>query len=266
MTADVRLNGAKLKAKWAWLHITHAQRTISEFMGANPKPYKISTKVDPQTRELRYYLARVESPPEVLSLIIGDALFNLRSALDHLAQQFYLLGSGTTTPSARTQFPICESAKEYADQSPNRLKGMRQDAVDFIDATKPYKGGNDELWRLNKLNNIDKHRLLITVGGSFGTLTMPTEMRAQLQKSFPGIGFFDRPIVGRMVNNMCPLKTGDVLVTSPPDSKPDSEMKFGLGVALHEPAVLESQPAIVVLCKLAQTVNDILDRSRPLLT
>ena len=41
---------------------------------------------------------------------------------------------------------------------------MRQEAVKAIDRLKPYGGGNDFLWRLHGLNNIDRHRLLFTVG------------------------------------------------------------------------------------------------------
>jgi hypothetical protein len=258
MTADERLNGAQLKSHWAELHIDNAERVISKFLRTNP--YEIATKRDPQTRNLLYYLVSAPSPPAALSLIIGDALFNLRSALDHLAQQFYLLGTGSTASARRPAFPIYESVKEYADESPRKVKGMRQDAVDFITAAKPYKGGNDALWRLNELNNIDKHRLLITVGGAFGTLGMPTEMRDQLGRTL-GIDLSKQRIVGRMVDNKCPLKVGDVLVACPPDSELDQP--FGFEVALHEPGILESQSVVKVLRELAATVNRILNDARP---
>ena len=34
--------------------------------------------------------------------------------------------------------------------------------IKAIDALKPYKGGNDALWRIHELDNIDKHRALFT--------------------------------------------------------------------------------------------------------
>ena len=43
---------------------------------------------------------------------------------------------------------------------------MTQQAVAAIDALKPYKGGNDVLWQLHELNNVDKHRLILTVGSA----------------------------------------------------------------------------------------------------
>src|SRR5438132_5583994 len=44
----------------------------------------------------------------------------------------------------------------------------RQDATSgaAIDALRPYKGGNDVLWQLHELNNVDKHRLILTVGSA----------------------------------------------------------------------------------------------------
>ena len=34
----------------------------------------------------------------------------------------------------------------------------------LVDALKPFRGGNDTLWQLAQLSNIEKHRLLLTVG------------------------------------------------------------------------------------------------------
>ena len=34
----------------------------------------------------------------------------------------------------------------------------------LIDACNPYKGGGNPLWEIDELNNIGKHRLILTVG------------------------------------------------------------------------------------------------------
>jgi hypothetical protein len=44
---------------------------------------------------------------------------------------------------------------------------MRADAIAAIDAAKPYKGGNEPLWRIHELNNIDKHRSLFSVAHDY---------------------------------------------------------------------------------------------------
>jgi hypothetical protein len=62
---------------------------------------------------------------------------------------------------------------------------MRQEAIDAIDATKPYAGGNDALWRIHKLNNVDKHRLLITVGSMVRSVDIGSDMTRRMRKAFP---------------------------------------------------------------------------------
>jgi hypothetical protein len=44
---------------------------------------------------------------------------------------------------------------------------MLPEAIEAIDALKPYKGGNDALWRIHELDNIDKHRTLFTLAHDF---------------------------------------------------------------------------------------------------
>jgi hypothetical protein len=41
---------------------------------------------------------------------------------------------------------------------------MRADAIQAIDDLKPYKEGNLALWKLRELDNIDKHRVILSVG------------------------------------------------------------------------------------------------------
>jgi hypothetical protein len=94
----------------------------------------------------------------------GDVIQNLRSAFDHLAFQLFTVGSPGQTPSRRFGFPICSSSEAYEADKVTKVEGMRQDAKEAIDRLKPYKGGNDDLWLLHQLNNIDKHNFLLTEG------------------------------------------------------------------------------------------------------
>ena len=41
---------------------------------------------------------------------------------------------------------------------------MSAAAIKHLDSLKPYKGGNEALWRVHELDNIDKHRTLFTIG------------------------------------------------------------------------------------------------------
>jgi hypothetical protein len=99
--------------------------------------------------------------------IAGDVLQNLRSALDHVMFNLALVANPNASEATlrRITFPIGKSAADYKSHSRARIKGMiRAHAMQFIDGLKPYKSGNELLWKLHETNNIDKHRKLITVG------------------------------------------------------------------------------------------------------
>jgi hypothetical protein len=91
----------------------------------------------------------------------GDVVHNLRSALDHLAHQLVRVGSGVE-PTRRVAFPISASAAAYKRDKVEKIEGMAPEAIKAIDALKPYKGGDDALWQIHVLDNIDKHRNLFT--------------------------------------------------------------------------------------------------------
>ncbi len=125
--------------------------------------------------------------------ISGDLVHNLRSALDHLAHQLVFVGSPhltTSTISRNIGFPIAESMTKYETIKAGKVEGMRPEAKEAIDRLKPYKGGNDALWRVHELDNIDKHRALFTVAHDF-LFTSDWFPGAYLMKAenpnFPGI-------------------------------------------------------------------------------
>jgi hypothetical protein len=107
--------------------------------------------------------------------IAGDVVHNLRAALDHLARQLVLVGLEQSPPAIpftekdwrNIYFPVAETAEIYEADKPRKIKGVLLEAIEAIDRLKPYKGGNDPLWRIHELDNIDKHRSLFTLGHDF---------------------------------------------------------------------------------------------------
>jgi hypothetical protein len=143
------------KIKWANKHINDFRAAVAGFMKSNP--YGILVETDRNTRKRIYTVTKVTPVPPQIRLIAGDAIQNLRSALDYLACG--LVRVTKTEPSKYVCFPISESERLVKQQ----VEGMRHDAIDAIKRIKPYKGGDDILWRLHRLNIIDKHRLLMAV-------------------------------------------------------------------------------------------------------
>jgi hypothetical protein len=104
------------------------------------------------------------------ALIIGDALHNLKSALDILYYQTFE-AAAPGKADHRTRFPIRDEREELITAIDGGLKqkGLAGDSrvaliVDvLLDIVQPYKAANHPLWALHDLNILDKHQLLIPV-------------------------------------------------------------------------------------------------------
>lgn len=110
---------------------------------------------------------RVAIIPFDMLAVAGDILHNLRSALDHVVYHLALVKSPNVGDDIlhRVEFPIGETLEKYESLRERKIQGVIEPrAVKFIDVLKPYKGGTEAFWTLNELNNIDKHRSLISVG------------------------------------------------------------------------------------------------------
>jgi hypothetical protein len=92
------------------------------------QPFTVSYKRNPATRQLIYYVSAVQEPDPELSGIVGDALHNLRSALDHIAYQLVMIGTGQT-PSRRVYFPIWDSQAKYESEGRRQIEGSRAEAI-----------------------------------------------------------------------------------------------------------------------------------------
>jgi hypothetical protein len=114
-------------------------------------------------QEARYRCFAVErkAPPGHWPLLAGEAIQNLRSALDHLV---YEVSKG----SSRSQFPIFTDRCEFQVLGGRMLKGIPTSIRASIEGVQPYKflpqdAAHHPLARLNALSNLDKHRVLATV-------------------------------------------------------------------------------------------------------
>ncbi len=178
-------------------HLDDLRAAIVAFLAT--QPYEVMREEEISSGDLVYKLRTCHEVPGDLSLIIGDVLHNLRSALDHLAWRLVELNN--KTPNRNTQFVICANQTAFQNRvAQGALREMSQTARTFIENLHPYRGGDDILWQLNELENIDKHRLLLVTGNAFNSLglawkftapgkpdtsiTLPLDMRPT-DRSFP---------------------------------------------------------------------------------
>jgi len=258
MSQHERLALARLKIERANNHIDCLNAEVRAFFDTNP--YKVANKRDPDTRRLIYYIESVQSVPVTIAAITGDALHCLRAALDHLAQQLYLAGTGNAKGYRdQTSFPIAKSAKEFKSGLARKVEGMRQEAVDAICALEPYHGGKgSDLWTLHRLNNIDKHRLILTVGSAFRSVDLGALMTAQmgklLGKTLPALDAFFRP-----ADNLFPLEVGQELLIDDIDAEPNEKMQFRFDVGINEVGLIEGSPVLETVVAFRDRVSDVVD-------
>jgi hypothetical protein len=259
-TASERLHDARQKVERAKQHIVDLNGVIRSFLDSTP--YKVGPERDPQTREMTYCVTSVAPTPPAIPVLAGEVFQHLRSALDYLACQ--LVRANRKRPTTQTAYPIADSAAKYKSFSPKKVAGMSAGAVSFIEATKPYKGGINDLWVLHKLNNIDKHRLLLTVGSALRSANIGAHMGRTMQKlwgelvddgsTVPTFDLYVKP-----ADRVCPLQPGDVLFRDGPETTFNEKMDFRFEIALNEKRVAEGQPLLETVDKTLHLVEGLLN-------
>jgi hypothetical protein len=248
----------KIRAK-----VTRAKQHIQDFQlrrrsFGDTKPYEFLVKDDLQSAQRLYYVSKTQPIPDDLTAIAADVIQNLRSPLDHIAYQLVLDARGGTEPEWTVYYPISGSAAHYPATRGGKIKGVRQEVIDAIDATEPYKGGKGHaLWQLNELNKPDKHELLIGAGAMYEAFDISPLANVALQKLGVEWAHDTPPIMIRPADKLLALKVGDVLLATPLDIEVNQEMRFAYDIAFNAPGVIDPEPALKTLQDMANLVDDI---------
>jgi hypothetical protein len=152
---------AKRRLARAKKHATELETSYIGFINSNPYMRAVDLDVNGVTKLHKIKL--VKPFPEELSDITTDAFDNLRSVLDQTVYAASIASGGT--PPEFTVFPISVSAKHWKDLARGGIcKYVPGDIVTLFRRFKPYKGGDDSLWGLNKLRNVNQHAILAPLG------------------------------------------------------------------------------------------------------
>ena len=156
--SDKKFNAGYLKIDRAKHHVSDLSRKITAFLAQDP--FELVTRGDTNTGEITHSIIEQEPIPDELSLIIGDAIHNLRCSLDMTI--FAMIGEIAPKPDL-VQFPFCRRPESLDDEIKKRqihLAGER--VVDAIKALKPHPGGHGGLEAIHALDVRDKHKLILT--------------------------------------------------------------------------------------------------------
>jgi hypothetical protein len=122
-------------------------------------PLRLMTRGEPDAARETHFIKEKKPLPAVLPLVIGDAVHNIRSALDLFA--FLMVGPNAKKPDS-VQFPFAKGAKSFESTLVNReTKLAGEEVVKIITAFQPYGDGNSLLYAIHALDIIDKHKTIV---------------------------------------------------------------------------------------------------------
>jgi hypothetical protein len=255
-----------LKIKRAKKHLDDLAEALRIFHEKGDRQF-IARDRNPQTGDEIVKVVRVPQVPPMISCIIGDVLQNLRCALDHMVYALVAKQIAPKIPPTYVSFPIADSPDKYMSAEYRRkIELAGEKAVKRIDAIKPYKGGNDLLWQIGKLNNVDKHRLLVTTAMRYKHRTFTRDDLDRMSRSMPkgAIGILE---LLRYTNFGGPtnlLKVGDIVYAKPPHVK--EKISFTFEVGFDEPEIIKCASVAETLYLMLKLVeNNILPRFADLL-
>jgi len=259
MTKRELLSGPLAKIERAKHHINELNRQAEAY--TSKRPLRVYRSVSGKANKITYVVKCKIPVPAGLALIIGDAVHNLRSALDLLA--FALVGHKCPTPSQQRQiqFPFSTSANSLEATINSRHIGRAgKKVVAAIKKLKPYPGGNEMLYAIHDLDMADKHKLIVP------TIASGAMMLADLTKLMPehpgypdkGVTLvlnagnrFDFELPRRLGNRQARRATRPVATRErETDFKPASIVCFGEGQSLPY------RPVVPSLVSLAQEAED----------
>lgn len=212
---------ARAKLARARVHIADVNTAITGYLATNFYQFTVQTNKD-GTFELIFQ--SLHQPDQALNATIGDAISNLRSTLDYTVNAALFPITGKRDAGG---YPFADDAKGVGGQAKVVLAPLGQAVIDHVvDQMQGYQGGaGHTLWALNKLRNIDKHRLLVATAQNVGVRLSFIE--TVNQNSFNGVGIvfpagqqrsiFKAPIGGVNIQfTQEPQPLFEVLLREPP--------------------------------------------------
>ncbi len=223
------LEGAIAKFERAKLHFESLQDATAKPSLLNAHSYRRETHDHGFKRV--YITTRIDPVPPHIPVIFGDLIHNLRSCLDHIANQLVRLNNRNITD--RSAFPIYWKRKRFDASLGTKLPGVGI-GLKEVRSVQPYvrRKTRDPLWVLEKLDIADKHRELLLVVRWFRGATYSRHLG-----TLPASGSFP-PSAESLTVYTHRLKVGKPFAEFrfPRNSDPQSytEPNFSPGVAIYE--------------------------------
>ena len=240
-------------------HIRDLNQVVRDFIDPSPWTYVVDKKFKPGKEVHKIVFTR--KLPYGAACMLFDAANNLRTVLDQVGHASSI-AAGIVPPTKtdpkityKTNFPFGDTLAQIENHRDGR-KGYRHlppEVLNLFLGFKPYEGGNDTLWALNKLCNTKKHCALVPIT----VLDARANFSATLPDGTP-IGIDGTPTEDGAFKGWDPDKPEMILVTVPAGLDPQVRGHFGFQVAISDIEVLRRRPTIEVLNDMTSIVESIL--------
>ena len=233
------LDGIREKIKRAKEHIRNLDAEITTYLDGADHAVTFTTEFDPGKGDYRRNAVVSGSAfPERFSIISGEVVHHLRSCLDHLVWQL-VLAHDKEAPGDWLEFPIFWDLEKYPAGARSKIKGISPEAADLIERLQPYHAVGAEkdhpLLVLHDLDVIDKHRLLILVGGELNIFGGQTVLTSELNK--------------KIVFQLTRTRT----------AHPDADYQISFDIAFDKLGTRRGEPVIPSLQQLTNFLSGVID-------
>jgi hypothetical protein len=148
----------------AFDRLDRAEEHIAQFeveQKAFGEAYHNNLVIEPNREPPPDFIARETAtvgPSTLSAILLGEIVYNLRAAMDYLVFELAWKDAGVIQNG--TQFPICDSKKNFDGIAPKSLVGLNAAHFAAIEGLQPYRGCH---WAavLRDISNPDKHRRLV---------------------------------------------------------------------------------------------------------
>jgi hypothetical protein len=207
-----------------------------------------------------------ETIPRIWGAIAGDAIHNLRSSLDVLWRHATNPRPGRPDRRSGAYFPFTRAdileARYTRAEDPAMKRAMR-----LVLEVKPYQGGDDDLWLLNRAEATDKHETPILVACRLGAPDSRdiTPLDEHFSDPIDGDAFYLRatsPITAPTIEDGTELFRFRAQLIDESRAPMDMEMKLLFEIAFGEGGPLEGKLVLPTLLRFTEEVDRVFEAFR----
>ncbi len=252
-----------LKLARAQFHMDSLGREIISYH--DRKPYSIVLVKDEVAQRLWWQLRIAEALPQEWSAIVGDIIHNLRATLDLLMCAVIRKCDPHQSDLKHVHFVVRDSKEKFEIELRKNMKGATPAALELVRSFRPYKSGNDDIWRLHALDLLDKHQAITPVGAAYDAVDIAPLIMADMNRMMAQSGRPPMDVNFALTitpkNKMFPLKDGMAVFGAPwNDHDPQTSMpNFKFDIAFGAGQIIDGEPLMPNLNQMMQSVKNIVD-------